>query len=1276
MAGSNINQNTFLHGELDPSTHGATDSELYNHGLAVCKNTYIQQTGSLFRRAGTQNCWIHSPKTNTYMRKFYTAYDTNKEKVLIAFSLGRIELFSLSAGLVRTEICDLINVKAWNEGFSFQVINYENYLFCNKRVIEIIINENKDIDIDDNIKWIMPQTLSNTDEKKYLRISAFDDERFRFNIKFFGSNNISLTSDDYITFFFDTYHTEKLEHDPNIVQNQENAYKIKTTFFVVCKVIGKVNNTTWQVLFLPVLSSFTDFKILKTYGEDKANRVYKYTMPMKDVPSQVCFYKGRLWLLDKTNRLVHASALNASLFTFLRGTSDADGIVYNFSGVDELYWITSSDQGLYIGTNKGIFVCDVPLPTGNNITFRLFSDIIPASTIAPITVNSSIFFVGADGPSVLEIAKDEINGAFKTYLVSELSQHLLSSGVTSIAYSAYPASVLCCTLRDGTILLMGYSRSSDIYAWTRHELGGNNAHVNFVSTYKLHDRDYFIMDVSRALSDGSFRRSVEFMDNNFHLAPSDKYEFNYLDSSRTSMKKAIIKTMTMGIASTFQFHIMPDDLKNTKLLLTSSDNNQQRIPLVVANWELNLSNNRSLYYSENETLLPRDIQSDGEMYQQISAISPKVTLDIKDRSLYIYISGQFILDKTPVIFVSTKNPTDNIKLESIISSNLNVKKFRLKYIGTQGNKYQYKLMDIKQDRYIKIDLENETFNDIADYLWITLGTGILKKGRDTQIIYSLENTNKLKNSVKLNKAITLAESIPYGHKIQSAIKSDDMIAIALRRTVYTSRGVYHLDNSYNEILSLYKISIDNNNIEKIEVLVFDDQDKALKIIDIKDNKITQIIRVEPNIILNIFNYEDNNNKKFVVEVVDTRSGIPYIAILNMVNYTITYKYKLTENETIIRVCGNLICTTRQIYNIDKNTSINHPLNNAIRCACEYKNYLFIGGTSGALFVSKKWEHPFYRIKHNRNLSIDCMFVNDKYLNCLSQYGEVFQIQIDTIMNFNSSNSTAEAPDRNFHRLTGVSEAQFCYTNNNVILMLGERECVGELVKGEDIFIAQKNTPVLIKDIRSFDKINDLKVTPISNTYQPDSNLGVLTLPVRIGNGAYVYDDTLVQNGTIYFKTYSINALPQFFNETLQVTCDGKEVKSQVVTKDHIHVADGGYVLRCGYGYVQEITTLDLSGGSVKGSSVGLIARQFTLCLRILGSSAGQYSADGLRWYPIPYKQMLTNLSEQSHVYSGIVKMTMPNGIHDINTRVLYLYNNKAEPLNVLSITRDTYVSDN
>lgn len=1283
MAGSNINQNTFLHGELDPSTHGATDSELYNHGLAICKNTYIQQTGSLFRRPGSQTIYIYSGNDDqTYLRKFFTMYDTSGTPRLVAFSIKRLELFSLSDGLQRSVSISFLDINTWNKGFSVQVIHGKNYLFCDKGIYTITIIGNI-ANVDKVQKIISPQTLSNRNKESYLKISNFADERYEAKITFVNDDDIPNNAEHYLTFFVDTQRSE-VKTTINQGISDDNLMTINVTYFVVCKIVGKMmyEDNTLLVRFMPAFSSFTDWKIFKTF---EGRRIYKYTKPIEDInPRKTCIYKGRFWMLDDERQGVHATSLNSSFgddyLDFTRGVEDTDGLFYTFpENVGELLWITSSDQGLFVGTTTGVFVCDTQVPTPSNVNFRLFSNSIPSS-LEPLIVNSSIFFIDDAGKQVFEIAKDEISGAFKTYPISQLSQHLLNPGVVSIAYSAYPASLLCCVLQNGTFLFMGYNKSSDIYAWTRHELGGNNAHVNSVGVYKYKGHDFFIMDVTRALDDGTQRRSIEYFSNDFSLAPSDKYEFNYLDSSRSSARVARITGLKLGQSPRFQFSVAPDDIRNSQLLLTSSDNTKKDIPLIISTWRLS-EDNKTLYNisADLSASLTTKISPNGtgEMYQLRKTSRIQIRF-LRNHNVLMRIQvnkSVVIRSNTPIIITSNAWVQEK---ENFVSTDGNVKKFILKFLQIDGDYAVYQLLH-PDGKKVQHHLAMEySFAITNDGIWYSLGYGVFYPGKNTLINYEMIRNTTLNYGVGTKDACTLTQIVPYGFIANCInISSVDKIgAVASSHILYTRYNKYKI--SGDDIILIDDITEDND-IEKVRIIVRKKNEKRVKVLNCERGEINeQETIITRDFVEKLYKVKLDNGYKYIV----ISPTAIYKAKENLGNWLKVCD--LENEERVINVCNNsLICTTHYVRFLEKKLynnkdKIAHPLSKAIRCACVSDKLLWIGGKSGALLVTKKLADKFYHVKHNRNFTIEAMYVNSLRLNCLSAYGEVLSITSGYLLadrDYNDRDNTVTIADRTVHRNTGLSEAQFYYFEDK-LFMLGERECVCEICKGEDIFIIQKKSPILIKDIKSFDKLNNIIINPIDNNYNATTKKGTLSIPARVETERYVYDPTLIGNGNIYFKVYSINSLSMYLDEKLQVTCDGFEIKEKVVTRDHISVPDGGYVLRCGYGYAQEIVTLDLSGGSVKGSSVGLIARQFTLCLRVLGSTAGRYSTDGLRWYSIPYKGMLAIDRKQSEPYSGIIKMTMPNGVEDINTRVLHLYNKKAEPLNVLSITRDTYVSDN
>lgn len=1280
MAGSNINQNTFLHGELSPSVQGATESELYNHGLAKCFNSYIQQTGGIYRREGSKVSYIFNTlnKEAIYPRYLYPARTTGNTPCVLALTAETLEIFTRS-GRRSVKQFDALTANQLQNGIT--IIPYKNFfwLFLQTGIFRISIDKSYTITLEDiSGNMIIPLTPFNIDAGKFVTITRLNEPE-KFKLTF--SSNINLAPSlvgQYIQVGLDLVNFNSVE-EQSVTNLAVTTHNLLTFSILEINVVDGVTVVSGHYTYAySTLKSTSDKFPIGT-------PITKYSVPAFDrrnIPTCACMYRGRLYLAKEDTNIVYGSCLIYSEeINFLRTAQESTGLISSIVSCRNIYWLVATDVALCVGTSSGVYVMDDPAPTLMTLSFKLFSN-VHVSAIAPIVVNSSVFFVDHGGTRVFEIAKDEISGSYKTYDVGLLSQHLLEKGVTSIAYSAYPASLLFCTLTNGDFLLMGYNRSNDIYAWTRHRLGGFDTHVDNVACVNFFGKDYFFLSVSRR-QNGELIRSIEYIENNYASETDSKYSSCYVDSAHVRELKTTISNIDFGRPLIITFDTSLSAIPSSRLLITTSTNDP-RSALWISDFAVSLLQAVCNSFQHMPEL--EEFKFENENNKKLSAfqglnndrapISYKCQLiSNADDNLCLRLIGgaqNYSAVSSSTVFLFTD------ALDLVDSVFNNVKKFVISneeggVIWEDGG-WTIVLLDKVTKRPVKKRLEEAI--DVTDKVWVKVGDGIVTGGTPAYI--EVDELSRKESGFSCHNISHL----------RAPIVNEEVINVLKQVGVCTRRHVF---------MNLYTLDVMPDKIDSFggfcPYCPMDDPavwcitaDHLLGLLhcnDIKGEHIITTSFVDDYNLISVVNRVATDENRLLIDVLSNNGYTVCVFDTKVICQTLNGQRNtlpLDEGEKVLGLDGKLLITNRKILDVDKFVTFPHTFDTAVKCAdIVYNNdapTLFVGGVSGLL-----WRHTqaegWGQVLHNRHMTIRKICVLENDLLAYSRYGDglLFSAAVTAAKAQNNTIKT-NREDKSYP----MSVVQFCHNalqDGDANCFLIEHFSVLMEIKFspnmDTIFEPTKTDKILVHGITSFDFLND-RTWEVLNVEQSDIGHKIY-IKVPLGANYHVFDNAQDIDGEVYFKSYSCANLSRYYAQELRVTADGIDCGDEYVRNDSVYIPQGGYSISVGYPYEQQIFTLDLSGGAVKGSSVGAIARQITLCLRVLNSSAGEYSTDCLRWYPIAFTKYARILHGQQ-VYTGVIKMTLPNGIRDVITRKLYIRNRKAEPLNIMSITRETYVSDN
>lgn len=249
-------------------------------------------------------------------------------------------------------------------------------------------------------------------------------------------------------------------------------------------------------------------------------------------PSAVGLYDGRLvFAFSPGNRTrVDFSTVGGFSPTTVRfSPSDTDATVnpdnaisITISTTNYGRWLAGDEKGLVVGTAGGEFMIR-PSTLGealtpNNATAKPTSR-EGCARIQPIETGSTILFAQRYRRKINEHAYNFEVDSYRAPDMTILSNQILRTGVSALAWQAQPNRLLWCACADGGLRALTYQREEEVIAWSDHELGGyagiagtQKAVVESVSVIPAPDAsgDEVWMIVRRYI-DGQVKRYIEWM---------------------------------------------------------------------------------------------------------------------------------------------------------------------------------------------------------------------------------------------------------------------------------------------------------------------------------------------------------------------------------------------------------------------------------------------------------------------------------------------------------------------------------------------------------------------------------------------------------------------------------------------------------------------------------------------------------------------------------------------------------------------------------------------
>jgi hypothetical protein len=446
---------------------------------------------------------------------------------------------------------------------------------------------------------------------------------------------------------------------------------------------------------------------------------------------------------DDFTRPASPTAVNSYVFTLaeIHGQSDS------------IRWISNTDNFLVVGTFGSVrylygSALDQPV-TPLNVNARSVNS-FGAAFISPVPLGPQMLYVQRSGSIIRSVEYDYLINGYQSLDKNLISDHILNSGIKTIANQAGIPDIMWGCRNDGTLVGLTYNAKENKYGWHRHRIGG--AAVTWVQRLpQENNQDMLWMVSKRTDSEGRIVRHIE------HFAPSLQWPIDtafftgnvaedtakflnvmyeqqkngvYLDASATydGSEQGFVENITMTpgtgattpgatdvpfTASTSFFKasmigrqlwksydnlgdgggravitsVISPTVAHCTIINNGYDNLDSMLP---GSWFITASIVRGLNYLEGKTVT---ICNDGALYGTDIVVNGSVTLTKQSSKITIGLPYTGIL-KTPGVDMGTKTGPGMTKLKSIVE-------FRLKLFSTQGisvgaNLYNMKPIEFRQ----------------------------------------------------------------------------------------------------------------------------------------------------------------------------------------------------------------------------------------------------------------------------------------------------------------------------------------------------------------------------------------------------------------------------------------------------------------------------------------------------------------------------------------------------------------------------------------------------
>jgi len=258
--------------------------------------------------------------------------------------------------------------------------------------------------------------------------------------------------------------------------------------------------------------------------------------PKRGYPSAVATYNDRLVYAATSDRpLTLWFSATGAYESFDTGAGDdADAFSYQLGRAeqDPIVWLVSQRRrGLVCGTTGSLFELE-PFDLTQGITPNNPPAIanvlaLPCAAVAPALAQNITLVVQRGGRKVREVLYSYEADALIAPELTLFAEDVTAGGVTALAWTDQPYSLLWAATADGGLLACTYDRAYQIVAWSGHRLGGPGA-VESLCAIPGAEEDELYLCVRRTVEDQTVRY-LEYL-SGWALAGNDPCAAYFVDS--------------------------------------------------------------------------------------------------------------------------------------------------------------------------------------------------------------------------------------------------------------------------------------------------------------------------------------------------------------------------------------------------------------------------------------------------------------------------------------------------------------------------------------------------------------------------------------------------------------------------------------------------------------------------------------------------------------------------------------------------------------------------
>ena len=413
------------------------------------------------------------------------------------------EVYELECPYIQSELYDgnICNIQYTQKGdmlylfhknHPIQVVSYNNLLRWDIKELELkygpwetVSKTEAYLKVEDNKIKSDTSIFTPLDEGRLIRLTVINSE-----VKAWVAEEENITETDKGELIENVY-----RKSDGKVYKQVSGSKTGTTKPVHTRGQESDGGVIWEYLHsgeaIFKITKFIDAKNVEVETEDnvpdelkKGTDYYEMGLLSKSssYPVAGCFFKNRFCFLVNIDNVPHICMSQSDDYNNFADREQGEVLAtcaitvkavsgkYNNGG-----WLCGLDT-LFVGTASGEFVIDSATSSEalapDNVKVQLISE-IGSLPIPPVVVGSHVLFATKNGTSIRDLLYSFAEDSYDPIELSLFGKHLLTSGITSMAYQESPDKVIWFTLNDGRLIGLTFSSEQKVQAMHQHNLGGD-----------------------------------------------------------------------------------------------------------------------------------------------------------------------------------------------------------------------------------------------------------------------------------------------------------------------------------------------------------------------------------------------------------------------------------------------------------------------------------------------------------------------------------------------------------------------------------------------------------------------------------------------------------------------------------------------------------------------------------------------------------------------------------------------------------------------------------